>query len=202
MGPPLPRLLLLIAAAAVALALLADRWAYAHIIYPDVYEHDWGRMLRTMGFLPFWLAAGVAMLLCDRPQPAWPRRGLLLMIAATLGGASAELLKLLVRRERPSADSATYIFRGWSDHPFSTRGLGMPSSHGVVAFAAAAMLARLLPRARVVWYALAVGCALTRVLSRAHFLSDVVVAALCGYAVAALLWRVSQPPPASELQRG
>ena len=51
------------------------------------------------------------------------------------------------------------------------------------------MLARLYPRARWLWYALAAGCALTRVLARAHFLSDVTLAAIIGWAVAALLWR-------------
>ena len=188
------RLLALLAAVAViGLALLADRWTYAHIVSLDVYEHDWGRMLRTMGFLPFWLTAGCALMLCDRPQPGWPRRGGLLMAAATLGGAAAELLKLLVRRERPGAGGAEYVFRLWSDRPFSTGGLGMPSSHAFVAFAAAAMLARLFPRARVVWYGLAAGCALTRVLSHGHFLSDVVVAAIGGYLVVIAI-RFGTPP--------
>jgi membrane-associated phospholipid phosphatase len=76
------------------------------------------------------------------------------------------------------------------DHPLSTSGLALPSSHALVAFAAAAMLARLYPRARWLWYALAAGCALTRVLARAHFLSDVTLAAIIGWAVAAVLWHV------------
>jgi membrane-associated phospholipid phosphatase len=51
------------------------------------------------------------------------------------------------------------------------------------------MLAHLFPRARVVWFALAAGCGLSRLLARAHFLSDVALAALVGILVAALLWR-------------
>jgi membrane-associated phospholipid phosphatase len=50
------------------------------------------------------------------------------------------------------------------------------------------MLARLYPRARWLWYALAAGCALTRVLVRAHFVSDVVLSAIIGWGVAAILW--------------
>ena len=65
----------------------------------------------------------------------------------------------------------------------------MPSTHAIVAFAAAAVLARLWPRARVIWYGLAAGCALTRVWTRAHFVSDCVVAAVVAYAIVALLWR-------------
>src|SRR5260370_30463795 len=75
------------------------------------------------------------------------------------------------------------MFRPWLDQPFSTAKLGLPSSEAAVAFAAAAMLARLFPESRVLWYGLALGCALTRVASGAHFLSDVALAALVGYVV-------------------
>jgi membrane-associated phospholipid phosphatase len=75
------------------------------------------------------------------------------------------------------------MFRPWHDQPFSTAQLGLPSSEAAVAFAAAAMLARLFPESSMVWYALALGCALTRVASGAHFLSDVALGALVGYVV-------------------
>jgi len=140
-----------------------------------------------MGYLPFWLIAGGALLLHDRPSRA--KRGYWLMAGATLGGAAAEVLKLLFRRARPSEDVVGYVFRAWSDHPFSTGGLGLPSSHTMVAFGAAAVLARVFPRARVLWYALAVGCAVTRVLARAHWLSDVVAAAEASLAIVAVMWR-------------
>jgi membrane-associated phospholipid phosphatase len=58
-----------------------------------------------------------------------------------------------------------------------------------VAVAAAAVLARLFPGAALLWYGLALGCALTRVASGAHFFSDAVLAALVGYVVTLLLWR-------------
>ncbi|MGH7560630.1 MAG: phosphatase PAP2 family protein, partial [Gemmatimonadales bacterium] len=70
--------------------------------------------------------------------------------------------------------------------------IGLPSSHVMVAFAGAAVLARLFPGAAPVGYLLAAGCALTRVLARAHFLSDVVVGAVAGWAVGALIWRRSR----------
>jgi len=63
----------------------------------------------------------------------------------------------------------------------------MASSHTAVAFGAAAMLARLFPGARIVWYGVAAGCALTRVASGAHFMSDVVVGALLGWLAAWML---------------
>lgn len=179
--------------------MLADGWVAQHVRFGNVYETDWGRMLRTFGYLPFWLMAALGLALHDRPRADWWRRGALLGAAPTAAGMLAELLKLLVRRGRPQDDTAGYLFRAWSDHPLSTRGFGFPSSHAVVAFAAAAILARLFPRARVVWYAAATGCAISRLLAHAHFLSDVVAAALLGIAVAAVLWGYAAPRAATPL---
>jgi membrane-associated phospholipid phosphatase len=105
----------------------------------------------------------------------------------------AELLKLTFRRERPGLTDGVHVFRPWSDHPFSTAELGLPSSEAAVAFAAAAALARLFPESSLLWYMLAGGCALTRVASGAHFVSDVVLAALVGYLAALSLWRRRSP---------
>ncbi len=80
---------LVVAALALALAHLLDRAAYSWLYDPGVYDHDWGRMLRTMGFLPFWLLGAVALWLHDRgaasPEGAGPAAG-----AAPPVGASAQ----------------------------------------------------------------------------------------------------------------
>ena len=200
-------LFLLVGLLGMAAALLLDRTAYTYLYDPGVYDHDWGRMLRTMGFLPFWLLGAVALWLHDRapgqattgdlrepgntvPGARRPfRRALLLALAPTLSGIAGELLKLLIRRERPWAAAGAYVFRPFSDRPFYGGGLAMPSSHSVVAFGAAFALARLFPRTAPVWYLLAAGCALTRVAARAHFLSDVTLGALLAFAVVSALWR-------------
>jgi Membrane-associated phospholipid phosphatase len=186
----------LIAIAVFALSLLADGWVAEHVRYARVYETDWGRMLRTFGYLPLWLLAAIALALNDRERREWWRRAALLAAAPTVSGIVGELLKIAVRRLRPSEDGSSYHFRAFSDHPFSSRGFGFPSSHAIVAFGAAAILARLFPRARVVWYATAVGCAVSRLLAHAHYLSDVVAAACVGIGVAALLWIYWSPSTA------
>jgi membrane-associated phospholipid phosphatase len=175
---------------------LLDYLVYQHIDNARIYETDMGRLLRVMGFLPTWLLAAAALILNDaplrRPGRVWPmwRRGVLLVTAVAVGGVAAEVFKLLLRRERPRAHDGEYFFRAFSDRPFSTGGLAMPSSHALVAFAAAAMLAKLFPRAAPVWYLLAAGSAYTRLAARAHFLSDVTLAALLGVLVAELLFRL------------
>lgn len=189
---------LLIAIVLFALSFLADGWVAEHVRYGRVYETDWGRMLRTFGYLPFWLLAAIALALNDREGREWWRRGALLAAAPTAAGIVGELLKIMVRRMRPPDVGSAYSFRSFSDHPFSSRGIGFPSSHVVVAFGAAAILARLFPRARAVWYTAAVGCAASRLLAHAHYLSDVVAAALIGIAIAALLWRYGSRAPSTQ----
>jgi membrane-associated phospholipid phosphatase len=98
------------------------------------------------------------------------------------------VLKLVIRRERPNTNGGDYGFRPWSDEPFSTAGLALPSSHTMVAFAACTALARIFPGARWVWYGLAAGCAITRVLDRAHFVSDIALGALLGWSVGWGVW--------------
>ncbi len=205
---------LLVAAVAMALALALDGWAYAHVYDAGVYDHDLGRMLRVMGFLPLWILAAAALALSDAGVPAggaeppaapsgdaarsvparrWFSRALPLVLAPALSGGVGELLKLVIRRERPWAHAGAWVFRPWSDHPFSSAGLSTPSSHALVAFGAAFALARLFPRGWPVWYLLAIGCALTRVAARAHFLSDVTLGALVAWAVTAALWHWLAP---------
>jgi membrane-associated phospholipid phosphatase len=176
------------------IAQLTDQWAFHHFTYPGIYERGWGRLLRIAGYLPAWTLVALALLLHDwvprvrHTLAQASRRALLLFGSAAIAGAAAELLKLAFRRERPGLTDGVHMFRPWHDQPFSTAQLGLPSSEAAVAFAAAAALARLFPEAAVLWYGLALGCALTRVASGAHFLSDVALAALVGYVVTLTLW--------------
>lgn len=174
-----------LAVAAIVAAHLGDRWAYAHLVSRDVYDHDTGRMLRTIGYLPFWLIAGLALGL-ERRQA---RPGLLLALIPTAAGLFDEVLKILSQRERPGLHNGAYFFRPFTGAWWKTSDVGLPSSHAIVAFSAAWVLCRLYPRASVVWLALAAGCAITRVAAQAHFLSDVTVAAVVGMLVAEWGWR-------------
>jgi membrane-associated phospholipid phosphatase len=176
------------------IAQLADQWIFNYFTFPGIYDRAWGRMLRLAGYLPLWSIVALALVLHDwvprrrRTLPQASRRGLLLLWSTALGGIIAELLKIVFRRERPGLTDGAHVFRPWSDQPFSTARLGLPSSEVAVAFAAATVLARLFPEAWLLWYLLAVGCALTRVASGAHFMSDVLLAALVGYVSALVLW--------------
>jgi membrane-associated phospholipid phosphatase len=176
-------------------AHLLDKPAFHALATPNVYDSDLGRMLRVMGFVPLWALGAIALVLYDWPKKAvggWGaalNRGALLLGSVAASGVVGELLKLLFRRQRPNAHMGEYVFRPFSERPFHSGGFGLPSTHAVVAFGAAVMLSYLFPRTWIVWWALAVGCALTRVMAGAHFVSDVVAAALVAVVVGAGLWR-------------
>jgi membrane-associated phospholipid phosphatase len=192
--------LVALAIIAIILAHVLDGPVFRAIRIERIHDQDLGRMFRVMGFLPLWLLAGAALMLHERPRlkQAWRSRGGLLIAGATLGGIAAELLKLVVRRLRPG-ELGEYVFRPFTDRPFSTGGLGLPSSHALVAFGAAAILSRMFPRAWLVWWLLAWGCAFTRVAAGAHFFSDVVAAAIVGWVVGALVWRWRERPAAAQV---
>jgi membrane-associated phospholipid phosphatase len=190
----------MIAAAAIAVAHGLDAWAQQYVVDTDIYDGDFGRLLRVMGFYPLWLMAATALFLTDWPRiregasrKCCARRAGMMILAPALAGGFAELGKILFRRLRPGAIPGDYVFRSWAERPFYSGGLGLPSSHTVVAFAAAGILARLFPRAAPVWYLLAAGCGLSRVAAGAHYLSDITAAAILGWATAWLVWRWMGP---------
>ncbi|HEY2848645.1 MAG TPA: phosphatase PAP2 family protein [Gemmatimonadaceae bacterium] len=190
--------------AVFAIPAFGDQWAYAHVYQAKVYDHDWAMALRATGTLYVWIPVALILWLVERERDAGTakRRALLVLGSPVLAGALCEVFKLLIRRERPDVDLGNYVFRAWSDHPFSSAGLSTPSSHTMVAFGAATMLARMYPRARWVFYLFAVGCATTRVMAHAHYLSDVTFGALLGWAVAWGLWMEVGRPRMEDGERG
>jgi membrane-associated phospholipid phosphatase len=178
-----------IGALAIVLAHLLDSWAWQNLVDPEVYENDRGRLLRIIGYYPLWVAMGFALWLQARDR----RDALFLGLTPGIGGLGAEVLKLLLRRERPRAHDGEYFFRDWGERTFSTSGLALPSSHALVAFAGAFALCKLYPRAWPVWIALALGCSISRVQAHAHFLSDVTVAAVAAWFIVEGCWRVARP---------
>jgi len=145
---------------------------------------DWYTLLRNIGFLGTWIIASLAFLLTDRNT----KRAVPLLVAPVLAGLAAELLKLVFTRERPVSDSIIqeggYNFR----FPFSGfidgHNLGLPSSHAAVAFGGCCMLAFFLPRTRILLILLALGCGYSRMITGAHFASDVFLGAIIGFAIA------------------
>jgi membrane-associated phospholipid phosphatase len=181
--------------ALVAAVSLIDTRMY-HVFRTDdgVVERGWYQALRSVGYLPTWIVLAVAAgLLMSRRGRA--ERLAALVLPAALAGAVAEILKLIIGRERPT-ESGAHVWRGLFSGFDDGSGLGLPSSHAAVAFGGAFALAMLWPRLRVLALAIACGCGLTRMLTGDHFLSDVVGAGLVGYGAAQVVgsWVGISPP--------
>jgi membrane-associated phospholipid phosphatase len=192
---------------ALALAHALDPLAYDAIVSNKAERSDLWRLLRSMGYLPLWVGVAAIFVFDDgrrlrahRPAHLVNRwsRGTILLASAALAGLAAEAVKLISRRRRPPEDgwaawpndvTAWYAFDWPAAEPLSSSGIGFVSSHTAVAFGAALALCALHPRYRLVWLALAAGCALQRIADRAHYLSDTVGAALVALAVFAAVWR-------------
>lgn len=183
-------------AAGFGFVSLLDRAVFTHLDWPRAEREDWHKMLRSVGTIPFWIIAGILVARLsgrtartERPLPPLAL-GIYVMGAAGAAGLVAELAKIVFRRLRPSADVEGYQFRPFSVDTFSSSGLGLPSSHTQIAFAGAVALCVVAPRGGLVWIGLALGCAFTRLVDRAHWLSDAYAGAVLGALVAWLIARL------------
>jgi membrane-associated phospholipid phosphatase len=105
------------------------------------------------------------------------------------------LVKWVVGRHRPVPEVGIHPFdfrpfEGGLHGLFAAKNLCFPSGHACLAFATAAAVGLVLPKWRYWLYALAVLVAVERVLENAHYVSDVVGAAVLGILVAHLTWYV------------
>lgn len=114
------------------------------------------------------------------------RGSLLMLMTMAAGGVVTWLLKRTVARARPEEllDHGIYGMGKWfAGSPFDS----FPSSHTQAAFAVSGVIAILAPRWRWPVLTLAAMVAISRVINRDHYLSDVCVAAFIALTCAATL---------------
>lgn len=108
---------------------------------------------------------------------------------AVLDGVVVEQgMKLIFWRERPSMDNARGLFfQGGAGTDSS-----FPSSHSVLAWSSAAVIAEEYPSrwTQLEVYSLATGVSLTRVLGQEHFPTDVLVGSAAGWLVGHYVYRL------------
>jgi membrane-associated phospholipid phosphatase len=187
-GSPRLDVLLVLMLAGFIGAIALDGLAYRHVGWPQ--EGDLYRLLRVHGYLPTIMVFGAAISLIDRRHVP---RAVHILLCAAASGLAAEIVKALVGRERPIAHDGVNFFKpflsGFADHS----NLAFPSSHTAVAFGAAWMACYFFPRGRWLWLGLAIGCGLTRIAVKAHWLSDCYAAAMLAYLVCRALRPLAQP---------
>ena len=175
-------------AAVTGLAIATDRDAMVHVVPVDAKLNK--RSVDASNVLTGGLVAVPVGLLgwgALKNNPHARETGLLGAEAMVDGVVVEQGLKLIFWRERPSVDN--------TNGKFFQSGAGVdssfPSSHSVITWASAAVLADEYPSTlnRILIYSAAAGVSMTRVVGREHFPSDVLVGSAAGWLIGHYVFR-------------
>lgn len=186
-------LLILLAVIAIVLAFYFDpvvhQWITAH---PDRTARKVMRNVSRFGDWPMHVIVGLLIvgIAAIRGNKRWVYLGLTMIVACALAGVAARGLKVATGRARPSVKQEL----GWHGPRFSPKYNSFPSGHtvattaffGVLFFANRKLALACLPIPLLI--------AFSRMYVAAHYLSDVVCAAILGLLVAWLCARWRPPP--------
>jgi 4-amino-4-deoxy-L-arabinose transferase-like glycosyltransferase/membrane-associated phospholipid phosphatase len=114
-------------------------------------------------------------------------RAAVVAIVLAASGLASSTGKMVVGRERPLESKGASVFHGPWKGPISSRQQSMPSGHTTTAAALAVVLAHYYPSLRGLMILLTAGVGINRVVTVAHYPSDVVVGAWLGTCVAAIM---------------
>jgi membrane-associated phospholipid phosphatase len=180
------RLLMLSASFAAAFALafvFVDRpvseWVGRSPLFDRRYESPW-KWPKRAGEFQYILPVMVAVAVFHKRK--W-RGAVMLLVASGIAGAAYSVLKWVVGRSRPNLGHGPYefdVFKGGLAGFTNSGNLAFPSGHAAFAFAVAAGLGILLPRWRWLFYVIAAGCGVQRILEHAHHPSDIIASAAMG----------------------
>ena len=134
-----------------------------------------------------------------RRNKKWRRIFAAMILACALAGAAARVIKISTGRARPSVQTEA----GWNGPRFSPRYNAFPSGHTAASTAFFATLALASWRIGLGFLAIPLLIAFSRMYVAAHYLSDVVCAALIGLVTAYCLVRWIPPTirsPQSEIR--
>lgn len=190
--------------AIVGFAILTplDPWLWQVLMVDDVPRleiRDIYQVFRQVGHLSLWIVLAVAswVLLghARHRSREWFRSGAVLIVAPLIAGGVSELAKRVIGRYRPGVldESGVYVFKPLFSAFTDDSNLGIPSSHATVAFAGALILTRLYPGLGFLALPLATGCALTRLLTGAHYCTDVWAGICIAYVVSDAVYRLCGP---------
>lgn len=154
-------------------------------------DRDWQEALRALGYVPTWFALAIAFIILGAQfaKPNLTQLAVRLVAATAIAGAIAEILKPTIGRLRPllTDGQQRFVALGGFREAGDNLSFGLASSHAAVAAAAAFTIAFAFPPLTALMLILALGCGLTRLMTGAHFASDVLASFFIAYAVARTL---------------
>jgi membrane-associated phospholipid phosphatase len=124
-------------------------------------------------------------------NPHQKETGILAMEAAGNSFLVSESFKVMTQRQRPLEGTGQGNF--FTASPFSS---GFPSQHAVVAWSVASVIAHEYPGVltQIFVYGLAAGVSVSRVTSKNHFPSDVLVGSVAGWLIGRQIYRAHHDP--------
>jgi undecaprenyl-diphosphatase len=169
----------LLVAASFYLDTSARAWMTAH---RDLGMRSFMQAVSRYGDWPEHVALGLALVGVAywRGNKRWVRIFTAMIVACALAGAVARVVKISTGRARPSVQTEA----GWNGPRFSPRFNSFPSGHTAASTAFFATLAFAGWRLGFGLLAIPLLIAFSRMYIAAHYLSDVVCAALIGVAIA------------------
>jgi undecaprenyl-diphosphatase len=165
------------------------RWDRAVV---EAFQHaHWGPANWLFEHLSDWWVKSLVIIGVGLVADLWSRRAPIAAALATISYFAADGITLALKRafDRPRPSVVDPAVHPLVAVPHSG---SMPSAHASTAFAAAVAVGLVHPRLRWPLLALAALIAISRVWLGVHYLSDVLVGAVLGAAVALAVWWISR----------
>jgi undecaprenyl-diphosphatase len=147
-------------------------------------------LMRNVSFFGDWpshVALGLLLLgiAWQRHSKKWMRIFLSMLVAMAIAGVAGTVIKRSIPRARPSVKTELR----WGGPRFSTKYHAFPSGHAVASTAFFGVLVFARRRVGLACLPIPILIGLSRMYLGAHYLSDVVCAAILGIICAAIVWR-------------
>jgi undecaprenyl-diphosphatase len=183
---------IVIAAIAIATAFYFDDEVRDFVAqHQNPVMRNFMRNVSLYGDWPSHLVVGMLLLgiAWQRQSKKWTRIFLSMLVAMAIAGVAGTVIKRTIPRARPSVKSELR----WGGPRFSTKYHAFPSGHVGASTAFFGILIFARRRIGLACLPIPILIGLSRMYLGAHYLSDVVCAAVLGIICAAVVWRFFQP---------
>ena len=182
---------------AIAAVIIAAAFYLDEAVRDFIAQHQnpaMRNLMRNVSRFGDWLehfALGLILLTVAwwRGNKKWTRIFLSMLIALAIAGLAGRVIKISTGRARPSVKTE----QGWNGPRWSTKYHAFPSGHVVASTAFFIVLLFANRRIGLPCLAIPILIGFSRLYGRAHYLSDVICAAVLGILCAFLVWRFILP---------
>jgi membrane-associated phospholipid phosphatase len=152
-------------------------------------SYDVFNVITDFGESQWYLIAGMLLFVIFRKaNPVRAYSGLFLSLSVAVSGVSADIIKFIAGRARPTLYFSDKLY-GFDFFHFEYEWISFPSGHAATAFSVAIVLTILYPRWRVPFLFAGILIAFSRIFLTQHYISDVIAGSLLGIASTIILYQ-------------